>query len=138
MKKILSLSLVVFTINFIGCTDDESVNPGFYNTPVISKATDALTYSLAADYYTSNAAYNLSFTSDSLAYSLTITNYFSGIGSLRIKDSIGTIIYVDTLQGNRIYSIVEKAQGIPHRFEIDFDHFTGKLNFALAKSDYHL
>lgn len=134
MKKILSIALLSFLIYLTGCTDDESVNAGIYNTPIFSQTTDALSYTLVADTYTSNAAYNLSFTSDSLAYSLIITSYFSGISSMRIKDSSGAVIYVDTLQGNRVYSIVEKAQGIPQRFEIDFDHFTGKINFALARS----
>jgi hypothetical protein len=134
MKKILSSIILALTLFLAGCNDDESVNPGYYNSPVITKTTDALAYSLVADDYTSNAAYNLLFTSDSLAYSLIITNYFSGIGSLRIKDSSGTILYEETLQGNKVLSFVEPDQGIPQRFEIDFDRFTGKLNFALAKT----
>ncbi|MBK7630883.1 MAG: hypothetical protein IPJ23_09300 [Ignavibacteriales bacterium] len=135
MKKILSLIFLTLIVYLPGCTDDNSVNPGYYNTPVISKTTDALAYSLVADTYTSTAGYNLTFTSDSLAYSLIITNYFSGNGSLRIKDSSGSILYEETLQGNRVNSFVETAPGIPQKFEIDFDHFTGTLNFALAKSN---
>lgn len=54
---------LVFLIYLTGCTDDESVNAGIYNTPIFSQTTDALSYTLVADTYTSNAAYNLSFTS---------------------------------------------------------------------------
>ena len=64
-----------------------------------------------------------------------ITNYFSGIGSLRIKDTSGTVIYEETLQGNKILSFTQTDNGIPDKFEIDFDRFTGTINFALAKSN---
>ncbi|MBE0550769.1 MAG: hypothetical protein IH619_00115 [Ignavibacterium sp.] len=135
MKKVLFIFLLAFAVYLTGCTDDDDdINSSYYNTPVISKTTDALAYSLAADYYTQTAGYNLSFTSDSLAYSLIIANYFSGIGSLRIKDTSGIIIYEETLQGNKVYTITETGNGIPGKFEIDFDRFTGTVNFALAKS----
>jgi hypothetical protein len=134
MKKKLLLVFLTLLVYLTGCTDDDVVNPGIYNTPVISKTTDALVYSLVADYYTQTAGYNLSFTSDSLAYSLIISNYFSGIGSLRIKDSTGAIIYQDTLQGNTVLSFTQYDEGIPQKLEIDFDRFTGTLNFALAKT----
>ena len=135
MKKGLLIFLLAFAIYFTGCTDDDdSVNSSYYNTPVISKTTDALAYSLVAESYTQTAGYNLIFTSDSLAYSLIITNYFSGIGSMRIKDTSGTVIYEETLQGNKILSFTQTDIGIPGKFEIDFDRFTGTVNFALAKS----
>ena len=135
MKNVLFIFLLAFAVYLTGCTDDDdSVNSSYYNTPVISTTTDALAYSLVAESYTQTAGYNLSFTSDSLAYSLIIANYFSGIGSLRIKDTSGTIIYEETLQGNKVYTITESDNGIPGKFEIDFDRFTGTVNFALAKS----
>lgn len=93
MERGLFIFLLAFVIYLTGCTDDDSVNSSYYNSPVISKTTDALAYSLVADYYTQTAGYNLSFTSDSLAFSLIISNYFSGIGSLRVKDSTGSIIF---------------------------------------------
>ena len=135
MKNVLFIFLLAFAVYLTGCTvDDDSVFSSYYNTPVISTTTDALAYSLVAESYTQTAGYNLSFTSDSLAYSLIIANYFSGIGSLRIKDTSGTIIYEETLQGNKVYTITESDNGIPGKFEIDFDRFTGTVNFALAKS----
>jgi len=134
MKKGLLIFLLAFAVYLTGCTDDDNINSSYYNTPVISKTTDALAYSLVAESYTQTAGYNLTFTSDSLAYSLIITNYFSGIGSLRIKDTSGIVIYQETLQGNKIFSFTQTDNGIPGKFEIDFDRFTGTINFALAKS----
>lgn len=136
MKKNLLIFLLPFAIYFTGCTDDDNiVNSSYYNTPVISKTTDALAYSLVAESYTQTAGYNLTFTSDSLSYSLIIANYFSGIGSLRIKDTSGTVIYEEILQGNKVISLTQTDNGIPGKFEIDFDPFTGTINLALAKSD---
>lgn len=134
MKKSLLIFLLASAIYFAGCTDDDSVSSSYYNTPVISKTTDALAYSLVAESYTQTAGYNLTFTSDSLAYSLIITNYFSGIGSLRIKDTSGTVIYEETLQGNKILSFTQTDSGIPGKFEIDFDRFTGTINLALSRT----
>lgn len=136
MKKVLIIFMLALTFYITGCTDDDdSVNSSYYNTPVISTTTDALAYSLVAESYTQTAGYNLTFTSDSLAYSLIVTNYFSGIGSMRIKDTSGTVIYEETLQGNKILSFTQTDDGIPRMFEIDFDRFTGTVNFALAKSN---
>jgi hypothetical protein len=135
MKKGLLIFLLTISVYLAGCTDDDdSVNSSYYNTPVISTTTDALAYSLVAESYTQTAGYNLTFTSDSLAYSLIITNYFSGIGSMRIKDTSGIVIYQETLQGNKILSFTQTDSGIPGKFEIDFDRFTGTINLALAKS----
>ena len=134
MERGLFIFLLAFVIYLTGCTDDDSVNSSYYNSPVISKTTDALAYSLVADYYTQTAGYNLSFTSDSLAFSLIISNYFSGIGSLRVKDSTRSIIFQDTLQGNKILSFTQMDEGIPQKFEIDFDRFTGTVNFALTRT----
>lgn len=134
MERGLFIFLLAFVIYLTGCTDDDSVNSSYYNSPVISKTTDALAYSLVADYYTQTAGYNLSFTSDSIAFSLIISNYFSGIGSLRVKDSTRSIIFQDTLQGNKILSFTQMDEGIPQKFEIDFDRFTGTVNFALTRT----
>ena len=134
MKKKLLLLVVLTSFYFFSCTEDESVNPGYYNTPVVSKTTNALAYTLLADYYTQTATYDLNFTSDSLAFSLIITNYFSGIGNLELKDTSGAIIYSESLQGNKVISFTQANQGIPKFLHLDFDSFTGKINIALAKS----
>lgn len=138
MKKALLIFLLVLTVYLTGCTEDETVNPGYYNTPVVSKRTDALAYTLVADYFTSTAEYDLSFTSDSLAYSLIVSSYFSGIGTLEVKDSTGANIYEETLQGNKVISFTQADLGIPKRIKLEFDRYTGIVNFSLAKSSIEL
>ena len=117
------------------CTEDETNNPGYYNTPVVSKTTDALAYSLVADYFTSTAEYNLQFTSDSLAYSLVVTNFFSGIGTLEVKDTSGATIYEESFQGNKVISFTQADIGVPAIVKLEFDRYTGIVNFSLAKTN---
>lgn len=134
MKKKLLLFVILTSLYFFSCTEDDFVNTSYHNTPVISKTTNALSYNLLADYYTQTATYDLNFSSDSIAFSLILTNYFSGIGNLELKDTSGAIIYAETLQGNKIISFTQADQGIPKYLHLDFDRFTGKINIALAKS----
>jgi hypothetical protein len=135
MKKVLFIFLLAFAVYLTGCTDDDDdINSSYYNSPVISKTTDALAYSLVADYYTQTAGYNLSFTSDSLAYSLIVTNYFSGIGTLEVKDTSGVTIYEESLQGNKVISFTQADIGVPQSVKFEFDRYTGIVNFSMAKA----
>lgn len=135
MKKGLIISLLVLTVYLSGCTDDDTVNPSFYNTPVISKTTDALAYSLVANSYSSTAEYDMTFTSDSLAYSLIIFGYSSGNGSLTVQmNASSSYMFSESLNGNKVISFTHSNHGIPEKVKLVFDHFTGTLNFALAKS----
>lgn len=88
MRKVFLIFLSALAVYLTSCTEDETNNPGYYNTPVVSKTTDALAYSLVADYFTSTAEYNLQFTSDSLAYSLVVTNFFFRYWNIRSKRHI--------------------------------------------------
>lgn len=133
MKTILLFLSLNIIILFVGCSEDEYVNPGYYNTPVISKTTDAIAYTLVADYYTAIAEYDLNFSSDSLAYSLIVSSYFSGIGTLEIVDADDNTLYKSSLQGNKIISFTEADQTIPKRIKLDFDRYTGKVNISLTK-----
>ena len=55
MKKGLFIFLSAFAVYLTGCTEDDDINSSYYNTPVISKTTDALAYSLVAESYTQTA-----------------------------------------------------------------------------------
>lgn len=134
MKKKILLVGILSAFSFFGCTEDEIVKPSYYNTPVISKTTNAFVYTLWADYYIQTATYDFNFNSDSSAFSLIITNYFSGIGNLELKDTSGAIIYSETLQGNKVISFMQANQVIPKLLHVDFDRFRGKINIALVKS----
>jgi hypothetical protein len=134
MKKVLIIFLLALAVYVTGCTEDETSNPGYYNTPVVSKTTDALAYSLVAEYFTSTAEYDLTFTSDSLAYSLIVTSYFSGIGTLEVKDTSGVTIYEESLQGNKVISFTQADIGVPKSVKFEFDRYTGIVNFSLAKA----
>lgn len=136
MKKGLLIFLFALTVYFTGCRDDDdSINPSYYNTPVISKTTNALAYSLVANSYSSAAEYDVTFTSDSLAYSLIISGYSSSNGSLTVQmNASSSYMFSESLNGNKVISFTHSNHGIPEKLKLVFDRFTGTVNFALAKS----
>ncbi len=133
MEKRFFTAGLFISILLFGCKD-EIVKPPDYNTPAVTKTTNAFAYTLTAEYYTQTATYDLNFSSDSLAVSLIITNYFSGIGNLELKDTSGAVIFTEILQGNKVISFTQANQDIPKLLHVDFDRFTGKLSIALTKS----
>ena len=136
MKNKLIISLLVISVYFTGCTDDDIVNQSYYNTPVISKTKNVVAYTLVANSYSSTAEYDLTFTSDSLAYSLIFSNYSSGNGSLTVQmNASSSYMFVESLNSNKVIFLTDANHGIPEKVKLIFDHFTGTLNFSLAKSN---
>lgn len=135
MNKFNSCVLFFLLFYLVGCTDDTALNPSNSNTPVVSKTSNAFSYTLASDFFTSIAEYDLLFTSDSLAFSLIVSRYFSGSGMLTIKDSSGANIYSESLQGNKVISFTQTGVGIPKKAQLEFDRYTGTVVFALARSN---
>jgi hypothetical protein len=134
MKKVLFIFLLTFAVYLTGCTDDDDINSSNYNSPVISKTTNALAYSLVADSYTSSEEYDVTFTSDSIAYSLIISGYSSGNGTLIVQmNASSSYVFAESLNGNKVISFTNSNYGIPEKVKLAFDHFSGTVNFALAK-----
>lgn len=132
MKIVLLISFLVIAAYFAGCTEDTTVNPP--NTPVIASTSNAFAYTLAANSYSANSEYELSFTTDSLAYSIIVSGYMSGNGSLTIMDSNNLNVYAESLQSNKVVAFTQTNHGIPKKVKLVFNGFSGTFNFALAKS----
>ena len=85
-----------------------------------------MAFSLVADWCSSLAEYDATFTSDSLAYSLIISGYSSGNGSLTVQmNASSSFMYVESLQGIKVISFTQTNHGIPEKVKLVFDHFTG-------------
>jgi len=134
MKKILFLSLLALAANFLSCTEETVLEPPYTNTPVIKSTTNAFSYVLAANSFSGNMEYELAFTSDSLAYSIVVSNYQSGSGSLTILDGKDTTVYTEPLQSNKVLAFTQANKGIPMRIKFLFNGFSGTLTLGLAKS----
>ena len=138
------LSLLVLIL--VGCKKDLSVNPTgtttpvdqiIANTPMIANTHNAFVLELVATAYTSNTVYPLSFSTDSLSCSMTITGQTTGNGSLRIIDSNSSTVYSDSTLSNKIVALTQAGKGIPKNITLVFNNYTGIINFALSRSNAH-
>ena len=134
MKKILFLSLLAQAANFLSCTEETVLEPLYTNTPVIKSTTNAFSYVLAAHSFSGNMEYELAFTSDSLAYSVVVSNYKTGSGSLRVIDGNNITVYSEPLQSNKVLAFTQTNKGIPKKIKFLFNEFSGTFNLGLAKS----
>jgi hypothetical protein len=134
MKKIVFVLSLAITICLWGCKDNTSTNPTFTNYPVAANTTDAFSYTVTADSYTTTAAYDVSFSTDSLACSITVTNQTSGNASLKITDSTNATVYSDSLLTNKVLAFTQTHKGIPKNIQLAFHQYTGTLVFVLSRS----
>ncbi len=142
MNKIIASTLLFLTCISAGCKKDSSGNPVSgnapiigMNTPVVANTQNAFSINLTAASYSSTAAYTLSFSTDSLACSLTVTGQTAGNASLRITDSNNSVVYVDTLLDNQVTAFTQAGKGIPKSLQLIYSNYTGVLTFALAKNN---
>jgi serine protease inhibitor len=135
MKKVITTTLLAITICLWGCKkDDTIINPTSANIPVIASTTNAFTYTLVANSFTSTTTYNVAFSTDSLACSTTVTNQTSGNASLKISDSTSAIVYSDSSLTNKVLAFTQAHKGIPKTIQVTFTNYTGTLVFALSRN----
>ncbi len=134
MNKIILVTLLVTTICFIGCKDDATTNSTPSNIPVVANTTNAFSYSIVANSYSSSTDYNLTFTSDSLSCTITVTNQTLGNASVKILDSTNSIVYSDSLLSNKVVAFTQANKGIPKTLKLTFNNYTGTLIFALSRN----
>ena len=89
---------------------------------------------LAANSFSGNMEYELAFTPDSLTYSIVVSNYQSGSGSLRVIDGNNITVYSEPLQSNKVLAFTQTNKGIPKEIKFLFNEFSGTFNLGLAKS----
>ncbi len=133
--KIIIIALLAGTIFFVGCKENILTNSTSANIPVIANTTNAFAFTLIANSYSSEIEYDLSFSTDSLSYSITVFNQTSGDGSLTILDSNNSIVYSDTLLINKVVAFTQAAKGIPKTIKLTFNNYTGTLSFALSRNN---
>jgi hypothetical protein len=120
---------------FIGCKENSTVSIQSstpQNTPVVVSTTNAFTYAIDANAYTASTAYDLAFSTDSLAGTLAIGGYLFGNASLYIRDSTNSIVFNDSVTTNQTIVIAQAGKGIPKRFTLSCNNFTGKISFVLS------
>ncbi len=133
MKNAIIVIMFLATICFVGCKQDTSTNSPSSSIPIIANTTDAFAFALVANSYTSSTEYNLTFSTDSLSFAITVSNQTTGSASFIILDSNSVVVYSDSLLSNKVLAFTQTNKGIPKIIKLNFNNYTGTLNIALAR-----
>ena len=116
-----------------GCKDSATSPTSIAdNVPVIVSVTNAFTYVMMADRYTTSVNYDLNFTADSLVYSLVVGNFGGGNATFVVADPSGNTIIRDSVFTSKVNTLVQSGKGIPKRCTLGFQDFTGSISVSLA------
>lgn len=130
MKRIGYLALWA-SVALLSCTKNEVVQPGSFNNPSFSSGPNGFSYFVSAQNFTLEQSIPLSFTCDSLAFSLAVTGYSSGLSSVEIiADSISYRTLDLTFNTNQAMTFSFGC--IPKIAKLRFSRFSGTLSFALG------
>jgi hypothetical protein len=134
---IFCIPIFLVIVVFDGCKDNSTVSIQSStpkNTPVVVSTINTFTYAIDANTYADSTAYDLAFSTDSLACTLAVGGYLSGDASLYIRDSTNSIVFYDSITSNKAVVITRTGKGIPRRFTLLCNNFTGKISFILSRN----
>ncbi len=118
---------------FAACNDTASSPTSIANNaPVIVNVTNAFTYVMMAKGYTASVNYDLTFTTDSLVYSLVVANWGAGSATFVLGDASANTIIRDSVCTSKVNTLVQSGKGIPKRCTLAFQNFTGGITLSLA------
>lgn len=132
---VIKSCVTLFALGIIlsSCTDNPaSTTTASTNTPVIASAANAFTFVVTANNYTHNENWGLTFTSDSIAFSIVSGNHTSGSVLISVTDSTNAAIFQDTVTANRVVALTQSGKGIPAHCTINCGSYTGNLTFAMS------
>ncbi|MEK9137923.1 MAG: hypothetical protein AAB393_12430, partial [Bacteroidota bacterium] len=104
------------------------------NRPTITVSPNVFTFSVDAVGLAFLGAGEVAFTTDSLAYTLSITGYRQGGGLFSVLDISGNVILSDSLNSDRSLVNTTIAGRIPSRFSVSLANFTGRVSIVLVGS----
>ena len=132
-KLVLIAALAAFSA-LVGCDKKNNpTNPPVANIPVVTNVPDAFTFNLSATSYTGTQQYTLSFSTDTVACSLTVTGQTAGSGSLIVADSNYSTVYADSVLSNQVVVFTQSGKGVPKRIVLAFNGYSGTISFTLAR-----
>ncbi len=139
MKKIKLLS-ILFIFFPLGCNNDEdSINSpidllidSYTNIPVKINTENSYTFTINAKDYTYSTEDNLSFFSDSLVVTITLTKAYSANSSVKLFDQMNEEILSESLNESKVVVNTKLDGNIPEKIKIDLVNFTGQFTIVVA------
>jgi hypothetical protein len=125
------LLLLVISMSLVSCSKNEVVQTGSYNNPSFSSGQNGSSYFVSAQHFTLEQTIPLTFTCDSLAYSLAVSGYSYGSASVEISSDSLTYRSSD-LMFNTNHAMTFSLGCAPKLAKLKFSRFTGTLSFALG------
>ncbi|HTP12019.1 MAG TPA: hypothetical protein VMM37_00240 [Bacteroidota bacterium] len=102
------------------------------NHPVKTNAPNSFTYTVSAENFSDNSEDPLSFASDTLVVTLTCMNYVSGQAVISVRDSLGGVVFADTVRTNKTTTSSQGKTTKPKSCSITTSALTGKIVFTLS------
>ncbi len=128
-----TLRIFLLLAVFAGCKDSATSPTSIAtNAPVVVSVTNAFTYVMMGDRYTASVNYDVSFTTDSLVYSLVVANFGGGNATFVVADPSGTTIIRDSVFTSKVNTVIQSGTGIPKHCTLGFQNFTGSITLSLA------
>jgi hypothetical protein len=137
MKEISVIVATMLVCLFAGCKKDSTTSPetgANANIPVIANTMNAFALNVTAQSYSATIEYVLSFSTDSLACSLTVVGQTLGNGILRVADSTNSTVYADSSLQSKVAASTQTGKGIPRKIKVVFNNYTGIISFAMARN----
>ena len=136
LGSVIGWLLVSFFV--LSCNQDNVIistppNTG-QNQPVVTAAQDLFTFNVNAVGFSFLSSGNVSFTGDSLRYTLSIAGHRTGGGLFRVLDTTDTSLFSDSLSSNRTIVTGLITGRIPARYEISLTNFTGQVSLVLSSA----
>ncbi len=103
--------------------------------PVVSNSVNLFVYSIDDKGESKSYANDLSFTTDSVSYQLSVTEFAGGSLRVFVTDSAGVPILADTISCDTLVSRSFILGKVPHHVAIDLVAFSGKFSFSIVRKD---
>jgi|GEM_PF-4413889 len=136
MKKLFIPVLLLLFNSCYNSSDPDQLNINtdlIQNVPVSSNVTNAYSYVIAADNFTSEHNLTLDFDSTSFVCSLTIAAYKAGTLDVQIFNKDSSETFVRKINSGTV--ITEFPSFKPEKLHLVLDQFTGNVSLSLASDD---
>lgn len=118
---------------YVNISHGQGVRPG---TPTTTNAQDAFAFSVDATLITMQYQDSLNFDTNTVSYSIIVTEYKEGYGIISLIDTGGTQMLRDSIMSDTVLANSNFIGNIPKKFSLNLAKFSGNLIIEVTKKDY--
>jgi hypothetical protein len=136
LNRITSRALVfVLSVLMLSCTEKTNIlDPGGVpNSIQTILFRDFASVTLQGVRFSADTTISLNFQTDSVLFSAALAHWYQGSAVVRLLDTLGSVMRLDTLRGDTLISNIPGTGRIPRSIEILARDLTGSLVLQVAK-----